>query len=104
MGGCQGSPLPNSSDSRSSFFGFEYAPGSFADRINESFAGPHDWLRDSFGAYDEEGNAKFLVGTEARIDQIVNYGLVLPATPFGVAAVAPGYLSGSVQMMIRRPW
>ncbi|WP_243042484.1 filamentous hemagglutinin N-terminal domain-containing protein [Dyella sedimenti] len=33
-----------------------YTPGSFADRLVESFAGPHDWLG-SHAGYNELGNA-----------------------------------------------
>jgi hypothetical protein len=88
MGGCQGAPrLPG--DVRSSFFGMEYAPGSIPDRINESFAGPHDYFRNLTGSYDELGNSRTFTGMRLTVDKIMNYALVLPAAPFALAALVP---------------
>jgi RHS repeat-associated protein len=95
MGGCQGMPVNNKVDTRSSFFGKPYDPGALRDSINESFAGPHDWLRNATGSYitkpqgpyDILGNGKYLTGFDAAIDSVKNYALVLPAAPFAIAGL-----------------
>jgi hypothetical protein len=97
MGGCQGAPI-RQDDVRSSFFGFSYAAGSWQDRINESFAGPHDWFRNLTGSYDALGNSRNFTGFRAFVDDyIMNYGLVIPAAPFAAAALTPSYLYESPQ-------
>lgn len=95
MGGCQGAPVNPAIDTRSSFFGWAYDPGSLPDTINESFAGPHDWLRNATGSYITDpsgpyevlGNGKYLSGIDAMIDNIKNYALVLPAAPFAMSGL-----------------
>ena len=86
MGGCQGAPI-RPDDVRSSFFGFKYDPESMADKINESFAGPHDWFRNLTGSYDVVGNSRHFIGSRAAIDNLMNYTLVAPAAPFAVGAL-----------------
>ncbi len=95
MGGCQGAPVNKAIDTRSSFFGRPYDPGSLPDTINESFAGPHDWLRNATGSYITQpqgsyeilGNGKFLTGFDQAIDSIKNYTLVAPAAPFAISGL-----------------
>lgn len=90
MGGCQGAPSPGTKDVRSSFFGIEYQPGSWMDKVNESFAGPHDWLRNLTGSYEANGNSRYFTGFRGFFDDYVaNYGLVLPAAPFAAASLVP---------------
>ena len=86
MGGCQGGPIGN--EKATSFFGFEYSPGSMRDRINESFAGPHDWFRNATGSYNATtGNGIPFKGMELAFDTVKNYALVLPAAPLAVSAL-----------------
>ena len=76
---------------------FNYAPGSFADTVVESFSGPHDWLN-STHFYGSDGNilnAPGLWGSE-----IWNSVDVLLAMPFGLSTLCtqmPG-LCGSIQV------
>ena len=87
MGGCQGAyNLPNGDDPPQFFF-IKYGRGSAWDRINEAFAGPHDWFRNLTGAYNEFGNSSYLTGFRLTTDSILNYGLVLPGAPFAGAAM-----------------
>jgi len=104
MGGCQGAPIPGSNDVRSSFFGFAYEPGSWMDRINEAFAGPHDWFRNLTGSYDEIGNSRHFTGWSLTLDNFRNYALVAPAAPFAAAALIPPsfYATFTVDMTKRR--
>jgi RHS repeat-associated protein len=85
MGGCQGAPHPG--ESGSSFFGKTYNPGGAADYINESFAGPHDWLRNLTGSYDASGNGIHLDGGALMWDKFKNYSLVVPAAPLAIAGM-----------------
>ncbi len=95
-GGCQGAPISNSLDQRSNFFGTKYPPGGVRDYINESFAGPHDWLRDNVsrsyirspnGAYEFIGNMKNLSGIRLQIDRFANVALIPVAAPFALAGI-----------------
>lgn len=94
MGGCQGA-VRSGKDVQSSFFGWEYSPGSLRDYINEYTGGPHDWFRNATGSYITEvrgphdiiGNGKYLTGFDVTIDTIKNFGLVIPAAPFGVSGL-----------------
>jgi filamentous hemagglutinin len=49
------SPLGGIQGSQGLVFGISYSPGGVADKVIESFAGPHDWLN-SFHYYDALGN------------------------------------------------
>jgi hypothetical protein len=64
------------------------------DKINESFAGPHDWFRDITGSYLPNGNSVNVTGLALGWDTVKNYALVLPAAPFaisGLAMTTPGF-------------
>lgn len=68
------------------FFGIRYEPGSFLDRLIETYAGPHDFLnRPVF--YDQVGNnAGRWIGLEA-----ISAANVIVATPFAAASVVPTF-------------
>lgn len=80
---------------------FNYAPGSFADTVVESFAGPHDWLNSThyYGLDGNILNAPGLWGSEIWNDIDVFF-----AMPFGLSTLCtqmPG-LCGSVQVATSR--
>ncbi len=100
MGGCQG-PVPQGMNvPQYSFAGFSYNPnspvGSMLDYVNESFGGPHDFLRDMTGSYLSNGNSVHFTGFGAVVDTIRNYGLVFPAAPFAGAAMIPSPVYGII--------
>jgi len=110
MGGCQGAPT-REGDIRSSFFGMEYAPRSLPDRINEGFAGPHDWLRNLTGSYintvveptDVVGNSRVFTGARLWFDDYpMNYGLVIPASVFAIGILTPSGAYGALSATDRR--
>lgn len=86
---CKGSPLGGVQGGTGSFFGVDYAPGSFIDQVVETYAGPHDFLNSPV-FYDELGNA---AGRWAGLD-VINAANVVAATPFAVASVIPPYAYG----------
>ncbi|MFL9711603.1 hemagglutinin repeat-containing protein [Methylobacillus sp. Pita1] len=68
---------------------FDYIPGSFWDKLAESYAGTHDTLN-SFIWYDELGNGKNLNGTLiGKIGEITNITNVPLATPFALSTLLP---------------
>ena len=87
MGGCQGAAELTPTDERSGFLGKEYPAGGLADRINESFAGPHDWFRNATGSYDANGNPYLFTGARLIQDVGMNYALAVPAAPFAVSGL-----------------
>lgn len=68
---------------------FEYAMGSFWDKLAEAYAGTHDNLN-SIIWYDELGNGKNLdktiIGAIGNATNITNVGL---ATPFALSILLP---------------
>lgn len=66
------------------------------DRVNESFAGPHDWFRNATGSYDLQGNSNYFSGIRLKVDSVMNYVLVLPAAPLAVSALVPASTYGAV--------
>jgi filamentous hemagglutinin len=87
LGGCQG--LPGLGDQIPNVFSINYNPGGALDHVVEAFAGPHDWLRDMTGSYDEFGNSIHLqAGSFAlKFDEFKNFSLLFPATPFAAAGL-----------------
>lgn len=88
-GGCQGQPMLEQ-DQLNNFFGIggPYKVGSVRDRINESFAGPHDWFRNHVSrAYDPVGNGRVFTGFRLRVDQFANGALIPAAAPFAASAM-----------------
>jgi hypothetical protein len=78
LGGLQGS------GGQLGLFGLNinYAPGSLADRLVESFAGPHDFLN-STHFYGPNGNASYAAGLWGK--EIWNAIDIPLAAPFGIA-------------------
>ena len=61
------------------FAGIPVAPGSFLDKLQESFAGPHDYMGGRIqGGYDSLGNWSANNGLGAEIMSGVNIPLVVP--------------------------
>jgi len=60
-----------------------YAPGSFADKVVESFAGPHDWLNAPH-YYDANG---MNLSTAQSGSELWNYLNVLLAQPVGLSTL-----------------
>ncbi|MCA1323681.1 hemagglutinin repeat-containing protein [Herbaspirillum sp. alder98] len=79
-GGIQGS--------KGTLFGAPYAPGSWQDKLIESFAGSHDMLGGKWsGLYDDQGNIKRnMTDLERKIyDNAVTTTALLPATPLALS-------------------
>ncbi|MES2353056.1 MAG: RHS repeat-associated core domain-containing protein [Pseudomonadota bacterium] len=87
-GGCQGAPI-SGHDVRARLGPFHYSPGSFLDKLVESFAGPHDWLRDHTGfSYDGvTGNSIHFSGLRLAVDNIHLYGSIPIAAPIAVGGL-----------------
>lgn len=82
-GGCQGAD-----GQPANLLGIGYGPGGVLDRVAESFAGPHDWLRNATGAYSAAGNAIDFGGTHGMFqDVVMNYGLLVPAAPIALGGL-----------------
>ena len=70
-------------------FGYYYEPGSFSDRLVESYAGAHDWL--SSFRYASDGDL-IKYGNVGRFAyEIYSAAAIVPATPFAIATAAPTY-------------
>jgi RHS repeat-associated protein len=87
LGGCQGTPNLANGDDPKNFLGLEYSPNSVPDRINEAFAGPHDWFRNLTGSYDLIGNSRNLAGFALSVDKFMNFALLLPAAPLAIGGL-----------------
>jgi RHS repeat-associated protein len=85
-GGCQGAPV-NLNDVRGRIGPINYSPGSTIDHIVESFAGPHDWLRDFTGSYDPSGNSYQFTGFADTLDVARNYIEIPLASPFAIGGL-----------------
>ena len=75
---------------------------AFLDKVAESFGDPHDWLRNSTGAYDSMGSSIQFRGLHGIFqDYILNYGLLLPAAPIGVGGLIQEYpfVKNSIQFI-----
>jgi RHS repeat-associated protein len=87
-GGCQGLPIPGNLDQASNLIGIPYNPEGPLGYIVDTFAGPHDWLRNHIsGSYDVLGNSRYLTGIEKLIDEFANAALIPVAAPFSAAAL-----------------
>lgn len=79
---------------------FEYASGSFWDKLAEAYSGTHDTLN-SIIWYDELGNGKKLDGTlMGQIGATTNMTNVLLATPFALSVLLPPEVWNSVFTVI----
>ena len=68
-----------------------YEPGSFWDRVVETYSGPHDMFNSPF-AYDAVGNIDASrSATQRAIGEIMNYVNVPLTTPLAIATTASQY-------------
>lgn len=80
---------------------FDYAAGSFWDKLAEAYSGTHDTLN-SFIWYDELGNGKNLNGTLlGRIGATTNMTNVAVATPFAYSVLLPPEVWNAVFTLIK---
>lgn len=97
LGGVQGG------DGQMKLFGiqFEYAAGSFLDKLTEAYSGTHDTLN-SFIWYDSLGNGydlnKTLIG---KIGDATNITNVAVATPFALSVLLPPEVWDAIFLSIR---
>ena len=69
---------------KGTMFGLEYKPGSFLDKLTETYAGQHDLVGGQLFFYDKYGNGK--QGLSAKQEQYIDYfsigavGVVTPTT------------------------
>jgi len=87
-GGCPSNLLGGVQGGQGTFFGFEYQPGSFRDRLVEAFGGPHDFLN-SF-MYNPSGNLNpaYASGIGGAFGEAVSWLNVVPASVFTAGSVA----------------
>lgn len=70
--------------------GSSYVAGSWQDTIIESYAGPHDWMREYISRSTlPNGFAASFSGARAAVDSAANAVLIIPATYFAVPAAVP---------------
>ena len=80
---------------------FEYAAGSFWDKLAEAYAGTHDKLN-SIIWYDSLGNGKNLEKTMmGKIGEAENYINVVNATPFALSVLLPSEIWNSIFLLIK---
>lgn len=79
------SPLGGLQGEQGMIFGFNYSSGSFADRVVESWAGPHDYLNS--WAYAADGTLRNLSGFERFVGGITNPLNVGIAAPMAIPAL-----------------
>ncbi len=80
---------------------FDYAAGSFWDKLAESFAGTHDTLN-SIIWYDELGNGKNLDGTLiGNVGNVTNMTNVPLAMPFSLSVLLPPEVWNAVFTLIK---
>jgi hypothetical protein len=93
-------------DQASNLAGIAYDPNGPIGYVVDTFAGPHDWLRNHVSrSYNILGDSKyFQPGLRRVIDQVANAVLIPVAAPFSIGAllgtqpafylVAEGHLYG----------
>ncbi|MDP3743728.1 MAG: hemagglutinin repeat-containing protein [Methylotenera sp.] len=80
---------------------FDYAAGSFWDKLAEAYSGTHDTLN-SFIWYDELGNGKNLDKTAiGEIGEVTNMTNVPLATPFALSVLLPPEVWSAVFTFIK---
>lgn len=80
---------------------FEYAAGSFWDKLAEAYSGTHDTLN-SIIWYDKLGNGKNLDNTLiGKVGEAANYTNVLIATPFAYSVLLPPEVWNAVFTLIK---
>jgi filamentous hemagglutinin len=94
MGGWQGSI--------GKFAAFDYQPGSFWDRLAESYSGTHDTFN-SPTWYDDLGNIKRGMSEGLQtIGNVTNYMNVLLATPFALSSMMPPGAYAALQADVKK--
>jgi filamentous hemagglutinin len=80
---------------------FEYAAGSFWDKLAEAYAGTHDKLN-SFIWYDDLGNGKNLdKNVIGKIGDAENYLNVINATSFALSVLLPPEVWNSIFILMK---
>ena len=85
------SPLGGRQGGQGVVLGKPYDPGSFPDRIVESYAGPHDYLN-RFIWYDQTGNVKMGLTSDKIIwwiFKVIDMINIAVSSPFVIASVTP---------------
>lgn len=97
-------PLGGRQGGLGKFGPIQYSAGSIYDRVNEAYAGPHDWLSNKlFGFYDKNGNGvswNFPGGSALQC--AVSGSLVVPATVLVIGSVIPESAYGSLTPLRRQ--
>ena len=88
---------------RGTFFGVEYKPGSWQDRLIEAFSGTHDLIGGrTFHLYDDRGNAKRGMSDSERAAQNVWSTLaIVPSSPFAVAELFPASVWQALSILVQ---
>ena len=77
---------------KGTLFGEPYEPGSWQDKLIESFAGTHDMIGGKLsGLYDDQGNIKRGMSQAEKVvyDKAVTTTAILPSLPFAAAQGLP---------------
>lgn len=76
---------------KGTLFGIPYAPGSWQDKLIESFGGTHDFIGGQISSlYDEQGNARRdRTRTEKALHEVWSGLAIAPSAPFAMAALLP---------------
>lgn len=85
-------------------FGKPYEPGSWQDKLIESFAGSHDYIGGSLtGLYDEQGNIRRgMSGTEKSIyDNLVTTSAIPVAAPFAASELLPPAVWQAISILLK---
>jgi len=87
-GGCQSLPFKDRGDQASNLLRMPYNPKGSIGYVVDTFAGPHDWLRNHVSrSYDVLGNSRYFTGMRKYVDQFANAALIPVAAPFSMATL-----------------
>ena len=89
---------------KGTLFGVEYAPGSWQDKLVETFAGSHDFIGGKVsGLYDEQGNATRGRGSTTTKAQNAwsASGAILLSAPFAAAEGVSPEVWKAIGILIR---
>jgi filamentous hemagglutinin len=89
---------------KGTLYGIPYAPGSWIDRLVESFAGAHDMIGGKVvGVYNEKGNIKDQRGPV--VGRIQDYwsltGAVVASSPFAMSTLLPSDVWTAISIFLR---